>query len=403
MKEFFRKALALALALTLVFALSACGKKNGDNVDPVPTPAPTDPLDVDTSGVDFLPDNAIDVARQILGFPSSTALLTANGTEITAEEYLYWLGNMTAYYEMMYTYYAFGSGGLDFDAVIGDDGLTWDQQLKEIAYQNTMLLAVTPEVAAQYGVSLTDEDMAELKEQRESNMENAGGRDYYAYQLQAMGINDTTAFRLDQISKLFTKLQETYTAGLTAEEMGAFAEEKGLLRAKHILLLTKDMDTGEAYDGETVAQQKAKAEGILTQLRADPSQFDTLMNENSEDSGLSSYPDGYLFGAGEMVQPFEEGTKALEIGQISDIVESEFGYHIILRLDPDCDESREEKFNDMMQERVDSAVVEKKAEYDSFTTKDYYEALTTFQQSLEAPAAEEDMSNATLEPQPTED
>ena len=159
---------------------------------------------------------------------------------------------------------------------------------------------------------------------------------------------------------------------LSDTDVAEYLEEEGILRAKHILLLTKDMTTYEEYDDAKKAEQKAKAEDILTQLRADPSRFDALMMEYSEDSGLEAYPDGYLFGPGEMVASFEEGTKALEVGAISEIIESEFGYHIILRLDADCEESRADcvdwKFNHMMEEWTKNAVVEKAPEYDSFTT-----------------------------------
>lgn len=411
MKMQFRRALVLALTLILAFTLSACGPKEAaptETPTASPTAAPTQPVDL---GIDFLPPNATDVAQEVLGFPNDTVLLTVNGADVTAEEYLYWLGNMTSYYDMMMSMYG---SSLNLDEAVDSDGTTWGEQLKEIAYQNAVLIAVTPEAAARNGVTLDDEDLAELHQQRESNIESAGSEAKYAYQLQGMNISDETSFGLDLTSALFTKLEETYTqklltAGgaeaLTDEDVAAYVEETGLLRAKHILLLTKDPDTGEDYDDAKKAEQKAKAEDILAKLREDPAQFDTLMNENSEDSGLSSYPDGYLFGPNEMVTEFEEGTRALAVGEISELVESTYGYHIILRLDADCEESRQEcaesKFNEMMSAVVESAVVEKKPEYDSFTTKDYYEGLLAFQDTLQEPEVE-DQSNATLEPQPTE-
>lgn len=410
MKMQFRRALVLALTLILAFTLSACGPKEAaptETPTASPTAAPTQPVDL---GIDFLPPNATDVAQEVLGFPNDTVLLTVNGADVTAEEYLYWLGNMTSYYDMMMSMYG---SSLNLDEAVDSDGTTWGEQLKEIAYQNAVLIAVAPEAAARNGVTLDDEDLAELRQQRESNIESAGSEAKYAYQLQGMNISDETSFGLDLTSALFTKLEETYTqklltAGgaeaLTDEDVAAYVEETGLLRAKHILLLTKDPDTGEDYDDAKKAEQKAKAEDILAKLREDPAQFDTLMNENSEDSGLSSYPDGYLFGPNEMVTEFEEGTRALAVGEISELVESTYGYHIILRLDADCEESRQEcaesKFNEMMSAVVESAVVEKKPEYDSFTTKDYYEGLLAFQDTLQEPEVE-DQSNATLEPQPS--
>ena len=63
-------------------------------------------------------------------------------------------------------------------------------------------------------------------------------------------------------------------------------DEQGIYRAKHILLLTVDMDTREPLDEETIAKKKETAAQLLDQLRAaeDPiALFDQLMNEHSED------------------------------------------------------------------------------------------------------------------------
>ena len=59
--------------------------------------------------------------------------------------------------------------------------------------------------------------------------------------------------------------------------------------------------------------------------------FDEMMQQYSEDPGLERYPDGYCFEPGMVVQEFEDGVAALDVGEISDIVESSNGYHILLR------------------------------------------------------------------------
>ena len=143
-------------------------------------------------------------------------------------------------------------------------------------------------------------------------------------------------------------------------------DELGVYRAKHILLLTKDMSqtvtnedgtTGYApLDEATIAEKKALADDLLAQLRAaeDPiALFDQLMNEYSEDTGLESNPDGYTTVKGQMVPAFEETALALKDGEISDVVESDYGYHIILRLPLDPADYRGSLITSRMQERSD--------------------------------------------------
>lgn len=80
-------------------------------------------------------------------------------------------------------------------------------------------------------------------------------------------------------------------------------------------------------------QAREKALEIEAQLKADPKRFEELAAKFSQDPGSAS-KGGSLgsFGRGAMVKPFEEAVFGMEVNQISDVVESEFGYHII-RLD----------------------------------------------------------------------
>jgi len=63
--------------------------------------------------------------------------------------------------------------------------------------------------------------------------------------------------------------------------------------------------------------------------------FDMLIREYGQDPGMMTSPNGYTFTEGVMVDVFYEATKTLAIGEISDLVPSFFGYHIIKRIEPD--------------------------------------------------------------------
>ena len=61
--------------------------------------------------------------------------------------------------------------------------------------------------------------------------------------------------------------------------------------------------------------------------------FAQFADEYSEDTGREANPTGYIFTPGTMVAEFENAVKALKPGELSGLVESTYGYHIILRRD----------------------------------------------------------------------
>lgn len=96
-------------------------------------------------------------------------------------------------------------------------------------------------------------------------------------------------------------------------------------RASHILI---NAPKGMAEADRAKAREKAQS--LLEQIKKQPKQFAALARQHSQDPG--SAPQGGdldYFARGAMVKPFEDAAFALSVGGISDLVESEFGFHII--------------------------------------------------------------------------
>ncbi|MEG1269312.1 MAG: peptidylprolyl isomerase [Oscillospiraceae bacterium] len=182
------------------------------------------------------------------------------------------------------------------------------------------------------GITITDEDKKQIeKTVSDTKASFATEAEYYAALEQNFLTTELYQKNLEE-ELIFNKLyQFAYTdsemSTVSEQDAKAYAEESGALGAKHILF-------GITGDAEADAAKLALAEDVLLQLKGG-ADFDTLMNKYTEDPGISSYPDGYTFGPGKMVPEFEEAVKALKVGEMSEIVQSEHGYHIIVRTEPD--------------------------------------------------------------------
>ncbi len=96
-------------------------------------------------------------------------------------------------------------------------------------------------------------------------------------------------------------------------------------RASHILI-----NAPKDAPADVRAKAKAKAEALLAQVKANPDSFAELAKKNSDDPGSAARGgDLDYFSRGAMVKPFEDAAFALKPGEVSGVVESDFGYHII--------------------------------------------------------------------------
>jgi peptidyl-prolyl cis-trans isomerase D len=116
----------------------------------------------------------------------------------------------------------------------------------------------------------------------------------------------------DELKRYYAENASRYTA----------AEER---RASHILIKAdKDMAAADRQ------KARAKADALLEQVRKSPGQFAELARKNSDDPGSAERGgDLDFFGRGAMVKPFDDAVFAMKPGEISNVVESEFGFHII--------------------------------------------------------------------------
>lgn len=398
-----KKLLALALSLCLALPLAACGDSPATGSDAPSGNSPSGSNGPAEPSAEPLPDYVHAFTQAVAGVDGDTVMFTVDGMDVTAEFYFYWLANYCYMADLQSQMYL----GTPLDlSQESSDGTTLADSVKDGARSMATVYLLMEKEAPAKGAEVTPEQQASLDAQKSALIEERGVDGFEAL-LQQEGLSESLYERLNRMSgPLLQNMEATYPAP-TQEEADQYIEENDLLRAKHILIRTVEQKEdgsvgfhrensgeptnadGSAYTG-TVEDYNAaaleKANDILSQLNAadDPLvMFDQLMQSNSEDPGLASYPDGYDFTAGQMVTEFEQGTRDLEYDQYSaQPVQSDDGYHIILRLRPDVDDAfRQQELSDQMEAWAGLDYTATPA-YESLDVKDFYEKYTAYKESF---------------------
>ncbi len=217
----------------------------------------------------------------------------------------------------------------DFDWDKEEDGEKISDKIKQNAVNTAIDEALIIQKGAENGVTLSDDEKKTIDSQIASINANYG-EEGFALRARTMGIPS-----IKQYTKMYYNAMTSQTVqdDMLENPDKYYPEDKSVLSdymqegkasVKHILIKV-DNDADEA----TTEEKRAQAQSVLDRLNAGED-FDALMAELNEDTGEPA--EGYTFSKGDMDIAFEEASFALKFDEISDIVESSYGFHIIKRI-----------------------------------------------------------------------
>ena len=209
-----------------------------------------------------------------------------DGRFVTYSEYLFEVDSIKHYYLSQTT--ADNKPAIDFNS---NDGKVKLQQLKQQELEMLQQRAIIEKLAHEKKVTVSSKD---VKDALDQTVKSAGGEDktkevlkkYYGWDL-----ND---------------LKKEIKAGL----------------------LTQKVSDKITSDPGVNAQAKSKADDVLKQVKAG-GDFGELAKKYSQDSSAANGGDLGFFGKGQMVKEFEDVAFKLQPGQVSDVVKTQYGYHVI--------------------------------------------------------------------------
>ncbi|MBE0636011.1 peptidylprolyl isomerase [Candidatus Bipolaricaulota bacterium] len=333
-----RSFVCLLLVLALGVLFSGCDNTApADPTDVTQVTEPTDSVATSDAAPDVSPTPSQPVATSdaVPGVsPTPSQADTGRETFASVNGYPLYLDDLEAAKSSILNQYAqtYAQFGMNFSDMLGGaDGLMLELGIEADAFQQLVQVALTQAEADSRDIEITaeetqaefdsqyveflaaqgwtEEDLSLYLDQQGQNLESfkASVKEYIANQLLAMEVQHAVAGEFDitdeQIEAYFVENESEYS----------ISEQ---IRASHILVETRE-----------------EAEQIVADL-ANGAEFAELARELSTDPGSGANGgDLNWFGRGAMVAPFEEAAFALEVGELSDIVETDYGFHVILLTD----------------------------------------------------------------------
>jgi foldase protein PrsA len=245
-------------------------------------------------------------------------IVMINGEKASSKEFKFMLFSIKTKMEE--------TGLKNFDTII--DGKKASEFAKDKAFESIVNYELELQKAKEKGIKLSDSEIKDINSEAENivaqNVTLKEGLDSAGMNIEdfkKMNVNFSIIDKLRQqiLNEVYKDYYNTYKAKYVAQDE--------MLRARHILIKTID-DNQNELPAEKIAEQKKKAEDILAKAKTGED-FASLVRQYSEDTGSVDDGGEYTFGKGDMVPEFEAAAYSLNPGQISDLVKTKFGFHII--------------------------------------------------------------------------
>ncbi len=351
MKKFVSILIIICLVFSAAITYTGCGANNAAEPETSHEPSVEPSESVDDTETETASVPQLDFEELYASHDADEVVMTMDGEDVTWEEYFYWLyysGVQVNNYinQMAANMSAYGMN-VTWDDAADDTGISFKDYVVQLAEENIRQIHSIKKFSAENDVTLTEDNLKAIEEQRKTDMVNLCGEEVSdeefaeflksTYYLPIKVYDD-----MNEINYLyqncFAKLYGENGEKLSDDKAEAYLKDSGYMNATHILFMTVDPSTGEALDDDTIAEKKALADKFAAELAGITDteklqeRFAEIKDEYCEDTGKEAYPDGYIFTPGTMVTEFEDTVNALEDYQVSEPVESRYGYHIIMRL-----------------------------------------------------------------------
>jgi len=300
-----RSVLPIVLLIALALLVVGCGRQPSDQ--PPPQPAQETPTD---EPITEIPADGVGIVAYVNGRPLYEDGLAREAAAIASQ------------YQQVYAQF-----GMNFaEMLVGASGLELTLSLELQGLQQLAGREILFEEAEKRGLVVSDGEAEARFQELLSSFLDAQGmtEEEFATTLEESGgsievfLEESRKSVRDQMVVDAVRVAVIPPVELSLDEVAAFFEEnrssyetEEQVRAMHILLETEE-----------------DAQAVLTDLEGG-ADFAELARERSIGPTASSGGDLGWFSRGQMVEPFEEAAFALEEREISGIVETEFGFHVI--------------------------------------------------------------------------
>jgi len=283
------------------------------------TPAASETI---TATGSITPTGGVDVALAAIQ-PVDGVLATVNDQEITWADYEPELRR--ALYSVTQQY------GVDWNQA---DNIALLGTLQEQVLQNVVDRTLLRQLAAKEEIAISQTDLQTRLEEETKGILDSGQFGSWEQFKEQAGISDDYFARLVEDAELVTRVSEAHAPAREAEQV----------HARHILVA--DEETGKQ---------------VLARLNAGED-WAALAKEYSQDTGnKDNAGDLGWFPRGAMVAEFEEVAFSLEPGKTSDLVQTQYGYHIIQVLEKGMREMDEASYSTALQQAFQKWLDEQKA------------------------------------------
>lgn len=259
----------------------------------------------------------------------NNSIATIDGEKIDTEYFQYYFTELKHNMQQQYGEDAWQEATLDGKSAL--------EYVRERALQSVIEDKLVMMKAKEDNIKLTDEDKESIKTVKKQWIDSYGSESAFKDAIKSMYGISVGQFDYMLEAVYYRKhIVEKYVN----DDMSRDFYNKNIAKVKHILIPTIDLATNLPLTGDKLEASNKKLALVLAEIQKG-TDFDSLVAKYTEDQdefyyvgeGFSFNYDG-SFGSG-MVEEFEKASFSLNVGEISGVVETQFGYHIIKRYEND--------------------------------------------------------------------